>query len=389
MTRAAPALGLAALLSSAAAAPHIPTIVAKNGGLFIDGQPFSPNGYCNHAHLTGHSRNGSRSYEIEVSEGMNTVFTYRGLPGQGEGRYGNQSWPDTMAFLDRIAAVGMRVLFDFSQNAMLCPGPEKPCTTPPAIGAIKDAVTRLRGHPAILSWYLIDEPDGQKYPPQWVAEAAAAIRALDRSRPVSACFDTTNRPTGTWREYVNATDVLLADIYPVGSNVGSKPCTAANGCNITRDVGDSVRATIAATGKTLWYVPQAFGSQEGIQREPSPGEVRAMVYSALLAGATGNFFFTREDADAGPPVVHDYLHVGTAQPRSSSLWSEARRLALEVNEMAPWLMSGVARPPASSRSTATLTARILAAASSCNTVVSLIQFRLYLISEFSQHYCKK
>ena len=98
----------------------------------------------------------------------------------------------------------------------------------------------------------------------------------------------------------------------------------------------------------MWYVPQAFGSQEGIQREPSPGETRLMTYSALIAGATGTFAFTKEDADVGPPAVFNYVHVGTAQPRSSSLWSEARRLALEVNEMAPWLMSGRPRPAATS-----------------------------------------
>ena len=87
---------------------------------------------------------------------------------------------------------------------------------------------------------------------------------------------------------------------------------------------------------------QAFGSQERFQREPSTGELRAMVYAATIAGATGNFFFTREDADAGPAAMVG--HVGTAQPRSSSMWSEARRLSLEVNEMAPWLMSGRGRP---------------------------------------------
>ena len=128
---------------------------------------------------------------------MNAVFAYRGLPGEGEGRWGNTSWPDTISFLDRCAEIGIRVLFDFSQNAMLCPGPERPCTSPPQLDVIRDAVTRLREHPAILSWYLIDEPDGSSYPPEWVAEAAAAIRALDRTRPISACFDTTNRPSGT------------------------------------------------------------------------------------------------------------------------------------------------------------------------------------------------
>ena len=67
--------------ASAAAAPnpapprgsvggrHVPTIEAKNGGLFVDGQPFLPSGFANHAHLKGRSTEGSRSYETEVGEG--------------------------------------------------------------------------------------------------------------------------------------------------------------------------------------------------------------------------------------------------------------------------------------------------------------------------------
>ena len=50
------------------------------------------------------------------------------------------------------------MLFDFSQNAMKCPDRARPCTTPPQIDAIRDAVTRYRAHPAILSWYLVSTP---------------------------------------------------------------------------------------------------------------------------------------------------------------------------------------------------------------------------------------
>ena len=38
-------------------------------------------------------------------QGMNAVFPYRGLPGEGEGRWGNTSWPDTISFLDRCAEI--------------------------------------------------------------------------------------------------------------------------------------------------------------------------------------------------------------------------------------------------------------------------------------------
>ena len=312
---------LCVLLACAADAPppHVPSITTSSRGVFVDGAPYAPVGYCNHAHLLGGK---GRSYDIEAAEGFSSIFIYRGLPGQNEGRWGNESWPDTMAFLDRAAAVGVRVLFDFSQNVMLppmcgidrCSKVGKPTPEPP-YDVIRDAVRRVKDHPALLSWYLIDEPDGGDYPPAYVHAAAQIIRELDQKHPITACFDTTNRPDGTWQRYADAVDVLLADIYPISGS--SEACLRSNGCDISKDIGDSVRATVTHTGKPCWFVPQAFGNQEGVQREPSRGEARVMSYTSIIAGATGLYFFTKEDTDKTPPVVLDYVHVGSAQPRSS------------------------------------------------------------------------
>lgn len=181
-------VALLPLLQLASPAPHVPSITTRGNGVYIDGAPYSPAGYCNHAHAQGGT---ARSYDTEAAEGFNSIFIYRGLPGQAEGRWGNESWVDTLAFLDRAAAVGMRVLFDFSQNVMLPPmcGIDR-CKSPaaPPYELITDAVTRLKDHPAILSWYLIDEPDGGDYPPAYVHAAAAIIRELDHKHPITACF---------------------------------------------------------------------------------------------------------------------------------------------------------------------------------------------------------
>ena len=76
------------------------------------------------------------------------------------------------------------------------------------------------------------------------------------------------------------------------------------------------------------------------------GEERAMVYTSIIAGATGIFYFAKEDSDVTPPVVISYGHVGSAQPRSSYMWSEARRIAFELNELGPSLISNRTRPAA-------------------------------------------
>ena len=70
----------------------------------------------------------------------------------------------------------------------------------------------------------------------------------------------------------------------------------------------------------------------------------------MIAGATGTYFFTREDVDQTPPVTHEYLHVGSAQPRSAYMWSEARRLAFELAEIGPSIISNRTQPAATSDS---------------------------------------
>ena len=84
----------AATAGHAAAAPPPRRIESRHGGIFVDGRPFAMAGYYNSAHLnhTAHS-----TYDTEVTAGMNGIFTYRGLPGEGEGRWGNESWADTIA----------------------------------------------------------------------------------------------------------------------------------------------------------------------------------------------------------------------------------------------------------------------------------------------------
>merc|ERR1719353_60827 len=110
-------------------------------------------------------------------------------------------------------------------------GPDAP---PPQYNVIADAVRRVKDHPALLSWYLIDEPDGSRYPAEYVAKAASLIRGLDPHHPITMCFDTTSREHGAWPDYVNSTDILLADIYPVRNR--QEACALDLGCDINKTI---------------------------------------------------------------------------------------------------------------------------------------------------------
>eukprot|EP01051_Picozoa_sp_SAG22_P020085 SAG22_NODE_3924_length_1466_cov_1.268471_1_plen_305_part_10 len=163
---------------------------------------------------------------------------------------------------------------------------------------------------------LEDEPDGNSMP---VARIAAA-RQLVRSRsdlPMGICLDTAG-PTGgdQWEKYINYTDIILADPYPV-PNRG------------LWFVGDTA-AKLSALGKPFWIVPQLA---DEMSRAPSGRELAAMVYLAFIHGASGAVFFKYDGSAPGLDRA----------PTSTLLWAEASRLALQLGEIGPALHASARR----------------------------------------------
>ena len=77
--------------------------------------------------------------------------------------------------------------------------------------------------------------------------------------------------------------------------------------------------------KPVWIVPQAFGGGELWSREPTIQEIRSMTWQAIIKGATGIQYFVRQGLN--------YF------PKSTATWGECGRIAMEVAELTPWLLS--------------------------------------------------
>jgi hypothetical protein len=77
--------------------------------------------------------------------------------------------------------------------------------------------------------------------------------------------------------------------------------------------------------KPFWIVPQAFGGGEIWSREPTFQEIRSMTWQSIINGATGIQYFVRQGLN--------YF------PKSAATWSECGRMATEVMELTPWLLS--------------------------------------------------
>jgi hypothetical protein len=185
-----------------------------------------------------------------------------------------------------------------------------------------DEITMFRDHPALLGWYIADEPNGYKIAPAILEEIYNTIRECDPWHPVSIVF---MAPFLSSRRYENSLDIVMADPYPLPD----LPVT------LVGDVAGQLHEQFEGK-RPVWMVPQAFGGGELWKREPTYQEIRSMTWQSIINGATGIQYFVRQ----GP----NYF------PKSANTWSECGRVAMEVAELTPWLLSDEDPLPAESSS---------------------------------------
>jgi len=224
-------------------------------GLIVDGLPYLPFGfYCDVAPAAALATE-------EAPQGFNLLSPYQG---SSKGRL-EQGWEQIRAYMDRCAAVGMKVNYHLMGTATLPPSEEK-------WALLKAEVEAFRDHPALLSWYIADEPDGQGIVPALLEETYRFIKDLDPYHPITIVLMTPSRV----HDYLKSMDIIMADPYPIPNG----PVTTVS------DWADTLNRA-AGYRTPLWIVPQAFGGGEWWAREPSASEERVMTYLALIHGATG------------------------------------------------------------------------------------------------------
>jgi hypothetical protein len=206
-------------------------------------------------------------------------------------------------FMDRCAEVGVRV-----QLGMLLASHAPQDEAKWAF--VKEEVEAFRDHPALLSYYLADEPELGWAKPEECEAGYRRLKELDPWHPVTMVFC----QAAAAARYAKGMDICMTDPYPVPNG----PITSVTDfcTSIRHDLADSM---------PLWVVPQTFGGGEWWRREPSRQEERVMTYLSLIHGAKGIQYFIRR------PVV--------VNPTSPDLWSECRRLMLELSQLVPALAS--------------------------------------------------
>jgi hypothetical protein len=173
---------------------------------------------------------------------------------------------------------------------------------------IKKHIETFKDCPAICAWMVLDEPHAH---PEYVSKAYELAKSLDPNRP--AFINLT--PYGLNMKIGGLPgDILSIDTYPVNFDSSTIP-----------DVGTvaekAYRQACEKSGRPTLMFLQGMSNCLMVWRGPSPDEMTAQTYSALVKGVTGIYYFT---AFIWP----------------SNTWQRTRELAQEVQELKPIMLTG-------------------------------------------------
>lgn len=182
-----------------------------------------------------------------------------------------------------------------------------------------EKVRRLRGHPALLAWYLADEVPVEFE--DLLRARNEKVHELDPGHPTWIVLD---KPAHV-APLVQGYDVIGVDPYPIG-NHGSADRTAIG---IAAGWAQTARRTTFGF-RPMWNVPQLFNwatyrkkeaeGNPGI-RFPTEEEMRSMVWQSVAAGANGLVGYSFFDINERESV---------ARETADAKWAEVCRVFSEV-----------------------------------------------------------
>jgi len=182
--------------------------------------------------------------------------------------------------------------------------------------------------PALLGWYVLPRPDQQTTPPEIAADLCRQLRSISPRHPTVMALASPS----LLRYYSDFPDIVAAWSLPIPTT----PITC-----VARMVDAAVEATTDA--HPVWAVIQAAGpawyadaslDPHGMGRAPTPAEVRAMTYLALVHGATGLIYYGY-DIPSFPGTKAFKLPEDAPE-----LWTELSRINQQLCWLAPVILQG-------------------------------------------------
>jgi hypothetical protein len=248
-----------------------------------NGEPFLPYGW-----FSGPAEDATQL----AAEGVTLVQDY------------NAQWfpPErTRAWLDGLQKAGLYGTFYPWPSAAFMDNFKLPVSAAEEV-ALRERIRAFRDHPALLAYYLWDEPELR---PVLVERAERLYEIIADEDPYHPCIMLNDTVLGVHR-YRHGGDILMPDPYPLFSRGG----LAGRPLEYTSTF---MRACREASGgqKAWWITPQAFDyySNANNSRPPNLLELRNQQLQALVNGARGLLWYTYShrynypELDLGVPFV--------------------------------------------------------------------------------------
>ncbi len=276
-----------------------PTYFDRHGRFIRDGEPYFPIGLYH----------GGLADALETINGtpFDTILPYA---------------PPTKAALDLAEANGVNVIYPlmaFFHDSASAYKPAEIVTEADEVPAILDRVERFGDHPAMLAWYMADEPKSLLH--ERLKVHYDAVASHDPHHPAYLEHALAELPRDDQRAYVRMLDVSGAASYPIyddTSDVG-EPTTVVRGQNA------------ALANRPAWHVPQAFSWEHynRVGRFPTGPEFRSMTWQFICEGTSGLIYYmlSRLQQQEAPDVSVE------------EAWDIAVTTAEEVHGLIPVLLS--------------------------------------------------
>lgn len=250
--------------------------IRNDGYLLVDGKPFFPLGLL----MVYQMDNLFPDWRFVKEGGMNTVVLWRDA---------------SRKELDEAAAAGLHVVISPTGR------PNGAGKWQPLFAPTEAIVTSVRDCPALLGYYLIDEPEYWHTPlcvPQQLKEFDAFLHRLDPRHPtmISHAVGGIHYGTAEGMTFNDAVDIVIDEQY-------GDPISLVHRMAEYQKLGHGDRA-----------VPWAFLRLGADSSHPHacPGDLRASAYTAFICGYRGIFFFNSMTARCLGHEVWPHLSAAVA-----------------------------------------------------------------------------
>ncbi len=181
----------------------------------------------------------------------------------------------------------------------------------------------LMDEPALLTWYLMDEPEVRGVSVAQLGRLRDGLRRVDPFHPASAVFCT----PGVFKAYAPACDVFWCDPYPVPGQPLTMVEKWTKAAREAAGPDKPVWIVLGAHDMPYWRASPDERKRLGESRRPTYEETRCMVFLALAAGADGLVWYW---------APNSAYHI---QKEAPTVWSGLVRTVHELRLLMPFLLS--------------------------------------------------